>query len=119
MNAKMKGNIALGKCIEFGTSKSYIISLPLNDAQDYDLIFDIEGKLNKVQVKYTGSKQSSGKYYVDTRVRGHNNYVKENVEEVDYYFITTESLEKYFIPYKIIKGKQTFTLNDAFKEYLV
>lgn len=42
MNSKMKGNIALGKCIEFGTSKNYIISLPLNDAQDYDLIFDIE-----------------------------------------------------------------------------
>lgn len=35
MNSKMKGNIALGKCIEFGTSKNYIISLPLNDAQDF------------------------------------------------------------------------------------
>ena len=119
MNSKLKGNIALGECIRYATLNGYIVNLPLNDAQDYDSILDIDCKLFKVQVKYTSSKQTSGNYYVDTRTKGHNNYVKDKIEEANYYFITTEDLKNYFIPYEVIKGKQTFTLNDNFKNYLV
>lgn len=119
MNSKQKGNIALGECIKYLTSQGYIISIPLNDAQDYDLIADMEEELKTIQVKYTSTKQTSGNYYVDTRTRGHNNYVKEKDKEADYYFITTELLENYFIPYDIIKGKQSFTLNDSLKDYLI
>ena len=119
MNSKQKGNIALGECIRFLTNQGYIVSIPLNDAQDYDLIADIEGELKTIQIKYTTTKQTSGNYYVDTRTKGHNNYIKEKNKEADYYFVTTELLNSYFIPYNIIKDKQTFTLNDTLKEYLI
>lgn len=118
MNSKVKGNIALGECIRYATAQGYIVSLPLNDAQDYDLILDINQKLITVQVKYTTTKQTSGNYYVDTRTKGHG-YVKQKNTEADYYFITTENMNNYFIPYEIIKNKQTFTLNDTLKDYLV
>ena len=118
MNSKIKGNIALGNSIQYATLKGYIVSLPLNDAQDYDIIFDIDGKLNKIQVKYTSTTQKSGNYYVDTRTKGHG-YIKENIEDVDYYFVTTANNINYFIPYNLIKENQTFTLNDKFKEYIV
>lgn len=123
MNSKLKGNIALGQCIRFATENGFVISLPLTDAQDYDCIIDT-GELLKVQVKYTSTKSDSGYYIVDTRVRGHINaqgeyYVKENVSPVDYYFVTTEDNINYFIPYSVIEGKQSFTLNDNYKEYMV
>lgn len=118
MNSKQKGNIALGECIRYLTQQGYIISLPLNDAQDYDLIVDINGQLKTIQVKYTTTKQGSGKYYVDTRTKGHG-YIKEKNQEADYYFVTTELLENYFIPYEKIEGRQTFTLNDSLINYLI
>lgn len=40
MTSKDKGNIALGRAIQYFTSKGYTVLLPLNDAQDYDLAFD-------------------------------------------------------------------------------
>ena len=119
MNSKQKGNIAFGECIRYLTNKGYIISIPLNDAQDYDLIVDINGELKTIQIKYTSTKQTSGNYYVDTRTRGHNNYIKEKEKEADYYFITTELLKNYFIPYNVIENKQTFTLNETLKDYLI
>ena len=53
MTSKLKGNIALGNCIQFATQNNFIVSLPLTDAQDYDIIIDDGHTLLKVQVKYT------------------------------------------------------------------
>lgn len=123
MNSKLKGNIALGNCINFATQNNFIVLLPLNDAQDYDVIID-NGQLLKIQVKFTGTQSDNGNYIVDTRVRGHVNaqgeyYIKKDVSVVDYYFITTEEGKNYFIPYNLIKGKQSFTINKDYNNYLV
>ena len=124
MTSKMKGNIALGNCIQFATQNHFIVSLPLTDAQDYDIIVDDGHTLLKVQVKYTSSLSDSGKYIVDTRVRGHINaqgeyYVKQDVQQPDLYFVTTADNINYFIPYGFIQGKQSFTLNETYEEFLV
>ena len=124
MTSKLKGNIALGNCIQFATKNHFIVSLPLTDAQDYDIIIDDGHSLLKVQVKYTGVLSDSGNYVVDTRVRGHKDtqgqyYTKDNVEPADIYFITTADNINYFIPYGAIQGKQTFTLNETYEEFLV
>ena len=124
MTSKLKGNIALGNCIQFATQNNFIVSLPLTDAQDYDIIIDDGHTLLKVQVKYTGTQNDSGNYIVDTRVRGHKNsqgeyYVKQDVEPADIYFVTTADDINYFIPYGAIQGKQTFTLNETYEEFLV
>ena len=47
-NTNDQGNVGLGKCISYLTSKAYTVSLPLNDSQSYDLIYDDGIKLYKV-----------------------------------------------------------------------
>ena len=37
---KEKGNSALGIAIAYFSTNGYIVSIPLNDTQDYDLIVD-------------------------------------------------------------------------------
>ena len=41
MNTKKFGNIGLGKAINYFLSCGYIVSLPINDSQSYDLIVEI------------------------------------------------------------------------------
>lgn len=47
------GNAALSMAIAYFGSNGYVVSVPLNDTQDYDLVVDKDGKLQKVQVKGT------------------------------------------------------------------
>lgn len=62
MNSNLKGNIALGKAISYFATQGYIISIPLNDSQCYDLIIEKNGKVQLVQVKYTNQQLNSGNY---------------------------------------------------------
>ena len=41
---KEKGNTGLGIAIAYYTSNGYIVSIPLNDTQDYDLIVEKDNK---------------------------------------------------------------------------
>ena len=50
---KEKENTGLGIAIAYYTANGYIVSVPLNDTQDYDLIVDKNNKIFKVQVKAT------------------------------------------------------------------
>ena len=45
------GNAALSMAIAYFGSNGYIVSIPLNDTQDYDLIVDKNGCVQRVQVK--------------------------------------------------------------------
>ena len=56
MNSNQKGNIALGQAIAYFTKHGYVISLPLNDSQWYDLIIEKENIFQTVQVKYCGQE---------------------------------------------------------------
>ena len=38
---KEKGNSALGIAIAYFSTNGYVVSIPLNDTQDYDLIVDL------------------------------------------------------------------------------
>ena len=51
MYQSLQGNLGLGKAINFFISEGYIVSIPLNDTQPYDIIVDKDGKLYKVSVK--------------------------------------------------------------------
>ena len=56
MKTKQIGNIGLGRAISHFTGLGYVVSLPLNDAQPYDLIVDDGLTLHKVSVKTTGRR---------------------------------------------------------------
>ena len=61
---KEKGNSSLGIAIGYYSSNGYIVSIPLNDTQDYDLIVDKDSVIKKVQVKSTACKTKYGSYQV-------------------------------------------------------
>lgn len=61
------GNAALSVAIAYFGSNGYIVSIPLNDTQDYDLIVDDGEKLQRVQVKGTDTKRTANAYTVGLR----------------------------------------------------
>lgn len=62
---KEKGNSGMGLAIAYFTTNGYIVSIPLNDTQDYDLIVDKNNILKRVQVKSTGCKTKSSFYIMN------------------------------------------------------
>ena len=123
-NTKIQGSIGLGQAIAYFTKMGYIVSLPLNDSQDYDLIIDIQDILYKVQVKTTTIKSKSGYYQPYIRQTCKNtkrNYTKPGTKlKYDFLFVTTDSFENWFIPKNIIENiKTSFVLNKNFDKYKV
>ena len=41
---KEKGNSSLGMAIAYFTTEGYVVSIPLNDTQDYDFLFVLNEK---------------------------------------------------------------------------
>lgn len=115
---KEKGNTALGISIAYFASQGYTVSIPLNDTQDYDLIVDIDNKLNKVQVKSTGCKTKYGKYQVALKSCG-KTYKTVIDTSIDYLFIVNDILQLYLIPFKYIKNKSTLNLCDKYSKFLL
>lgn len=72
MNTNQKGNLALGKAISYFTENNYIVSLPLNDSQCYDLIIEKDGILKTVQIKYTSEQKSNGNFICRLQTKNQN-----------------------------------------------
>jgi hypothetical protein len=53
--------------IAYFGANGHTVSVPLNDTQDYDLVVDMAGKLNRVQVKATSHVDKCGAYSLDLR----------------------------------------------------
>lgn len=122
MNTRQKGNIAVGMAIAYYTAEGYTISIPLNDSQDYDLVVDIDGFLNKIQVKYTSEKADSGYYKVGLRsISGSSKLSYKTVPntDIDYLFIVTANRYQYILPLLDITTVSTITLNDKLEQYRV
>lgn len=125
-NTKQQGNIGLGTAIQYFTQNLYLVSLPLNDSQDYDLIVeDRDGTLKKVQVKTSSQLKRNNVYAIKLSVQGGNskqNYVHKKANEVvyDWLFILCENGDKYLIPKENIKDlKSTVTVGKMYLEYKI
>lgn len=70
MYQALQGNIGLGKAIEYFTSHSIPVCIPLNDTQKYDLVVDIDGNLSRVSVKTTRYKDAKSSYRVELKNSG-------------------------------------------------
>lgn len=119
---KEKGNTGLGIAIAYYTSNGYIVSIPLNDTQDYDLIVEKDNKLSRVQIKATSCKTKYGIYQVPLKSCGgtlgktYKTIIDTNIEEV---FILTGDMSIYIIPKNNIKNKATLNINSKYKKYKV
>lgn len=119
---KEKGNTGLGIAIAYFSSHGYIVSIPLNDTQDYDLIVDRHNIIQKVQVKSTSCKTKYGIYQValkscgGTKGKTYKTLVNTNI---DILFIVTEQLDSFLIPIKFINNKSTLNLCEKYSRFKV
>lgn len=119
---KEKGNTGLGMAIAYFTANSYIVSIPLNDTQDYDLLVDKEGVISKIQVKATGCKTKNNIYQVSLKSCGGTKgkeYKTIINTDVDYIFIVNTELNMYLIPKNEIHNKSTINLGKKLDKYIV
>lgn len=117
---KHKGNCGLTTAISYFTEKGYIVSLPLNDTQEYDFIAEIKGELKKVQVKKTTQKSRYGSTVVDLRNTGGTKgytYSKVGDSQIDLLFVVNDEMKMWMIPKEDIKNRSTLTLKAS--KYLV
>lgn len=119
---KEKGNSGLGIAIAYFASHGYIVSIPLNDTQDYDLVIDKNNILQRVQVKSTSCKTKYGTYQValkscgGTKGKTYKTLINTNV---DMLFIVTDRMDCFFIPVKDIKNKSTLNLCNKYIKFKV
>ena len=119
---KEKGNAGLGIAIAYYSTNGYTVSIPLNDTQDYDLVIEKDGKLDKVQVKATGCKTKNNIYQVSlkscggTKGKEYKTLINTNI---DYLFILNADLKMYVIPKNEIKNKSTINLGENMNRFIV
>lgn len=119
---KEKGNTGLGIAIAYYTSNGYIVSIPLNDTQDYDLIVDKNNKIEKIQVKATSCKTKYNVYQVSLKSTGGTNgktYKTVVDTKIDKLFIMTDKLDIYIIPIEKIQNRTTLNLCNKYEEYKI
>ena len=118
---KQKGNVGLGIAIAYYTTNGYIVSIPLNDTQDYDLIVD-NNKIEKIQVKATSCKTKYGNYQValkscgGTKGRDYKTVIDTNIDKL---FIVTDKLDVYIIPKEGIKNRSTINLCEKYNRFKI
>jgi uncharacterized protein YcgL (UPF0745 family) len=67
MDTKLKGDIAEQAVVLYALKQGWGVLRPVGDRLAYDLVFDIDGKLVKIQVKSAWFDIKTQNYVVDTR----------------------------------------------------
>ena len=67
MDTKLKGDVAEQAAILHALKRGWGVAKPIGDRLPYDLIFDVQGTLVKIQVKLAWYDAGSGNYVVDNR----------------------------------------------------
>lgn len=114
------GNSSLGLAISFFTCNGYVVSIPLNDTQDYDLIVEKENTLFKVQVKGTSFKTKYGIYQVALKSCGGTRgkfYKTVNSSNADLLFIATKNRDLYLIPISKLNNIYILNLGKEYEKY--
>jgi len=114
-NTTRQGNVGLGIAISYFTIQGYIVSIPLNDIQDYDLVVEFQDEgLKKIQVKTTRCVER-GKYKVELRSKTKG--FMDNTS--DYLFVVNEDGIRYLIPKENVRANNAIVLGDNYSQYIV
>lgn len=121
---KEKGIAGLSIAIAYFGSNGYVVSIPLNDTQDYDLVVEKDNRFYKVQCRSTGVLNKTKEYYaIHLRSYGGANggtyYGTLKDSSADLCFVVTADNRYYLFPTNIITQKALITLNRDFDKYLV
>ena len=67
MSTKLKGDLAEQAAVLHALKQGWGVLKPVGDRLPYDLVFDVEGSLVRIQVKYAWFDQKTENYVVDNR----------------------------------------------------
>lgn len=122
MYQSLQGNFGLGKAIEYFTSHSIPVSIPLNDTQKYDLVIDQNGQMKRVSVKTTRQKRHNC-YCVELKNSGGASRKKTirpfDNSSCDLLFVLTDANTTYLIPTERVDVRSSLTLNERFDDCIV
>lgn len=109
---KERGNTGISIAIGYFGSNGYVVSVPLNDTQDYDLIVDDGSTLKKVQVKSTGQFRNGAHIVALFSVGGTNGkrYKTLKNTDVDLLFVLCSDGTMYLIPVSEINQVSSLNL---------
>lgn len=111
-----RGNAGLSCAIAYFGMNGYTVSIPLNDTQDYDLIVDKDGVLQRVQVKSTGVFRN-GAYQVSLKSCGGTKgktYKTVLNSEADLLFVLCGDGSMFLIPVSELSQCSTLALRDHY-----
>ena len=101
MNTKHKGDIAEQAAILHALKRGWHPLKPVGDRLPYDLVFDVEGMLVKIQVKSAWYDEPSGNYVVDNRRTKTNRrvMVRDTYQPRDFDFalVYIEELDLFYV----------------------
>ena len=101
MNTKQKGGIAEQAAILQTLKRGWGVLKPVGDHLPYDLVFDVEGVLVKIQVKCAWFDDARGNYVVDNRRTKTNRrvMVREvyDVFDFDFALVFLADLELFYV----------------------
>jgi hypothetical protein len=123
IGTKGQGNVGVAAAILYFAKQGNIISIPLNDSQEYDLVVDIDGKLNKVQVKTTKYSTEHGVYQASLVSSGGSKrevYHRVCESQCDLLFVLCENNTQYLIPRDIFKNNiKSINLGKNVEQFIV
>ena len=101
VNTKLKGDIAEQAAILHAMKRSWGVLKPLGDRLAYDLVFDVDGTLVKIQVKSAWFDVPSGNYVVDNRRTKTNRRVMVReaycAEDFDFALVYVEDIDTFYV----------------------
>ena len=73
-NPRLQGLIGVAAAIDWFTRAGYLVSIPLNDSQPYDLVVDDGMRLLRFQVKTTTARGRYGNFTLALQTAGGNHH---------------------------------------------
>lgn len=108
MDSKFVGNITELEVLTYITKLGYQVSIPFGDRERYDQIWDINGKLLRIQVKTSHLVENAIKFSCRSahRVNGRCVNTQYTSDEIDY-FATYWDKKCYLIPVGEVSNEKT------------
>ena len=109
MDTKLKGDVAEQAAVLKALKLGWGVLKPVGDRMPYDLVFDVDGSLVKIQVKYAWLDNRTGNYVVDNRRTKTNRrqMIREAYSEKDFDFALAyiENLNVFYVfPLNVFTG---------------
>lgn len=114
MNTNQLGKITELEVLSYLTKKGYSVSLPFGDKDRYDQIWDIKGKLYRIQIKtahlYAKNTGKAIKFKTTGTSNGHiTNYTKNDID----YFATIWENQVYVVPVEETSSKKVLRFESS------